>query len=100
MKSIEMLAVGLVVFGGAAIFSLGQAPTTAPRSGPGVQAAQDAREPEVLKGCKTPPPARGGARGPAGAPGRGAANAAQPAPRVSTVTEVPGVVAAGQQWKE
>jgi gluconolactonase len=70
----------------------GQAP--APRTGPGVQAAQDAREPEVLKTCKVPPPAAGGrGRGPgAGGP--------PPGPRDYTVTEIPGVIAAGQKWKE
>jgi gluconolactonase len=64
------------------------------RSGPGVQAAMDEREPEVLKACKTPPPARGGrGRGP------GPAGSA-PGPREYNVTEIPGIVAAGQQWKE
>jgi len=67
------------------------------KSGPGVQAPQDAREPEVLKACKIPPPARGGR----GGPGRGPAPApAPPGPREYTVTEIPGVVAAGQQWKD
>jgi gluconolactonase len=62
------------------------------KSGPGVQAPQDSREPEVLKTCKVPPPPRGG-----GGPGPAAA---APGPREYAVTEIPGVVAAGQQWKE
>ena len=67
------------------------------RSGPGVQATQDAREPEVLKACKTPPSAGRGR----GGQGRGPAPAAAAAgPREYNVTEIPGVVAAGQQWKE
>jgi gluconolactonase len=70
----------------------GQAP--APRTGPGVQAAQDSREPEVLKTCKVPPPAAGG-RGPGG---RGPAPAT--GPREYKVAEIPGVIAAGAQWKE
>ena len=71
-------------------------PPAGVRSGPGVQAAQDEREPEVLKACKTPPPARGG-RGPA----RGAAPPpAATGPREYSVTEIPGVIAAGQKWKE
>ncbi len=62
-------------------------------SGPGVQAARDTREPEVLKTCKVPPPAPGARRGPASA-------AAPPGPREYTVTEIPGVIAAGEKWKE
>jgi gluconolactonase len=64
------------------------------KSGPGVQAPQDEREPEVLKACKTPPPGRGGGRG------RGPAPANAEGPRDSRSTEIPGVIAAGQQWKE
>jgi len=91
-----MLAIALGVLSAAAAFCQIQPPAGL-RSGPGVQAAQDAREPEVLKACKTPPPAgrgRGGqGRGPAPA-------AAAPAPREYTVTGILGVVAAGQQWKD
>ena len=54
----------------------------------------DSREPEVLKTCKVPPPARGG-RPPGPRPA-----AAAPGPKEYTVTEIPGVVAAGQKWKE
>jgi gluconolactonase len=64
-----------------------------------VQAAQDAKEPAVLAACKTPPPARGGGRG----RGRGAAagrGAAPAGPRDYTVTEIPGVIAAGTKWTE
>ncbi len=64
------------------------------RTGPGVQAAQDSKEPDVLKTCKVPPPARGGR----GGAGRGPAPAA--GARDYMVTEIPGVVAAGQQWKD
>ena len=63
------------------------------RSGPGVQAAQDAKEPDVLKTCKVPPPARGGR----GGAGRGPAPA--PGPRTYMVTEIPGVVAGGSSGK-
>ena len=96
MKSTGRLVILLGVFGAAAAFCQIQPPGGL-RSGPGVQSAQDAREPEVLKACKTPPPARGGrggqGRGPAPAP-------AAVGPREYTVTAIPGVVAAGQQWKE
>ena len=76
--------------------ALSQVPAPALRTGPGVQAAQDAKEPEVLATCKVPPPARG-----RGATGPGPANAVQETfPRDYTVTAIPGVVAAGQKWKE
>src|ERR1019366_6205310 len=104
MKSIGKFAVALGLLGAAALSSLGQAPTPAPpRTGPGVRAPQDAKEPEVLAGCKTPPPpARGGGRGPGGAggQGRGRGPAEPTGPRDYTVTEIPGVIAAGQKWKD
>jgi gluconolactonase len=99
MKLTGTLTIALAVL--SATVALSQAPPTAPRTGPGVQAPQDAKEPEVLAGCKTPPPARGG--GAARGQGRGAgapANAAPAGPKDYTVTEIPGVVAAGQKWKE
>ena len=74
-----------------------QAPAP-PRTGPGVQAGQDAREPEVLAKCKTPPPQAQGRGGPGGQAGRGN-QAPNPAPREYSVKEIPGVVAAGAQWK-
>ena len=63
-------------------------------SGPGVQAAQDSREPDVLKTCKVPPAGRGGR----GGQGRGPAPAA--GPREYNVAEIGGVIAAGQKWKD
>jgi gluconolactonase len=82
--------------GGAGAILLAQAPPAGERTGPGVQAAADAKEPELLKTCKVAPPARGGrGRGPA----RGAAPAPQ-GPKDYTVAEIPGVIAAGQKWKE
>jgi gluconolactonase len=95
MKSTGMFAIVLGVLGAATAFCQSPPPAGA-RSGPGVQSAADAREPEVLKACKTPPPARGGR----GGGGRGPAPAAAPSPRDYTVTEISGVVAAGQKWKE
>jgi hypothetical protein len=92
MKSTAML---LVVVGGlGAMAALCQPPPPAGlKSGPGVQAARDSREPEVLKTCKVPPPAGGGFP-------RGGIPAEAPGPKEYTVTEIPGVVAAAQQWKE
>ncbi len=93
MKSTGMRAVVLAGLG--AMAAWGQIPVPAGKTtGPGVQAPRDSKEPEVLKTCKVPPPAPG-----AGFPRRGPAPAAaEPGPK--TVAEIPGVVAAGQQWKE
>jgi gluconolactonase len=94
---------------GAIVVVLSQAPLAAQapngrRTGPGVQAAQDARYPEVIAKCKTPPPAprgggarEGGARARGGGEGRGAAPG-NPMAREYTVTAIPGVIAAGQRW--
>ena len=95
MKSRGMLTIVLGVFGAAAALCQIQPPAGL-RSGPGVQSAQDEREPEVLKACKTPPPATAGpGRGPGRGPGPENAG-----PREYTVMGIPGVIAAGQQWKE
>jgi gluconolactonase len=74
-------------------------PPAAPRSGPGVQAPQDSRYPDLIKACKTPPQGRGGG-GAGKGKGKGGAPAAAPGPREYSVTAIPGVIAAGQQWKE
>ena len=72
-------------------------PPAGQRSGPGVQAPQDEREPELLKTCKN----RAAVGERRGGPARGAAPAtAQTTPREYKVTEIPGVVATGQQWVE
>ena len=95
MKSIAMFMVALGGLG--AMAAVGQIPTPAGlKTGPGVQAPNDSREPDVLKTCKVPPPARGG-RGPARGPRPAAAASG---PKEYTVTEIPGVVAAGEKWKE
>lgn len=96
MKVTGMLITALGVL--AATSAWGQIPSPSGKtSGPGVQATADSREPEVLKTCKTPPPpgrgGRGGGRGGPGAP-------AAAGPRDYKVTEIPGVITAGQQWKE
>jgi gluconolactonase len=98
MKRTGMLAVMVGAIGATA--ALSQQPGAAPRTGPGVQAPQDARYPEVIATCKTPPPAGrgGGAKGKG--PGAPAQAKAAPGPRQYTVTEIPGVVAAGQTWRE
>ncbi len=94
MKSTAIF-VAVVGVLGAIVLSAKIVPPAGKRSGPGVQSAADEREPEVLKACKTPPPSRagGGRRG-------GGARAQESGPRPYTVTAIPGVVAAGAQWKE
>jgi sugar lactone lactonase YvrE len=89
-----MLTFALGVFGAAAALCQIQPPAGL-RSGPGVQAAQDEREPEVLKACKTQPPATAGPGGRGPAPANAAAG-----PRDYTVMGIPGVIGAGQQWRE
>jgi gluconolactonase len=122
MNAKAIVITGLSCLG--AMVVLGQAPPpavpTTPSQGPGAQAPQDARYADfVAKNCKNPPAPRGGgaARGggapgagaaAAGGPGRGdgggagrGANAAAgtPMPREYMVSEIPGVIAAGQKWK-
>jgi gluconolactonase len=96
MKSTSLIALALGVLGVTVALSQIQAPS-GQRSGPGVQANQDSREPDVLKACKVPPQGRGGGAGKG--KGKGAAPA-PPGPREYTVAEIPGVISAGQQWKE
>jgi gluconolactonase len=79
---------------------LSQAPPAGRRTGPGVQAPADEKYPDVIKTCKVPPPAGRGGRGGGQAKGGGPAPAAQQFPREYKVTEIPGIIAAGQQWKE
>src|SRR5262245_11590735 len=108
MKSKGLLTIALGVVG--ALVALSQAPAQGQRQGPGVQAPQDPRYQPLIATCKNPPPPRGGgpaqpaapaqgaqARG--AAPGQGAPPAAQQGPKEYKVTEIPGVIAAGQQWK-
>jgi sugar lactone lactonase YvrE len=108
MKSKGLLTIALGVFG--ALAALSQAPAQGQRQGPGVQAPQDSRYQALIATCKNPPPPRGGGPGqPAApaqgaqargaAPAQGAPPAAQQGPREYKVTEIPGVIAAGQQWK-
>jgi gluconolactonase len=91
MKSTSALTVLLGLVGASAALCQ-PAPPAGKTTGPGVQAFRDAKEPEVLKTCKVPPPAPTGRR-PGGPPPAAA-------PVSKDVKEIPGVVAAGQQWKE
>jgi gluconolactonase len=106
MKSTGIVTIALCVLGSTFALGQGQAPPLPPAPvnppTPSLQATNDPGYADLIAKCKTPPPARG-ARGGGGAGARGAAPArgAQPpaGPREYTVTEIPGVIAAGQQWK-
>jgi gluconolactonase len=98
MKSTGIIGI-LSVLGASA--ALCQAPPAAPRTGPGVQAPQDAKYQDLIKTCKVAPPAapgRGGARG--GPPKGGKGPAAPAAAAHKEIPAIPGVIAAGQQWKD
>jgi sugar lactone lactonase YvrE len=97
MTSTRLFTILIAALGASVAF--GQAPAAALRTGPGVQAPQDAKYADLIKACKTPPaPGRGGAKGGA-AKGKGPAPAPAGPKEVSS-TAIPGVIAAGQQWKE
>ena len=91
MRSTGLLAIALSVFTAGAGWC--QIPPPAGQTqGSGVQAPRDSRYADAIKACKTPPvPPR---------PPAAAATAPVPTPRPYTVTEIPGVIAAGKQWKE
>ena len=104
MKMTTMSTIVLGVLGSSAAFCQAPAPA-APRTGPGVQAPQDAKYPDLIKTCKVPPPAapgRGGAAkgGPAKGQAKGPAAPAAAGPNDVTSAAIPGVIAAGQKWKE
>jgi gluconolactonase len=66
---------------------------------PSVQAPADPGYAALIASCKTPPPGRGGGAG-RGAGGRAGGPPAQaPGLREYKVEAIPGVIAAGQQWK-
>lgn len=91
MQKTRLLAAAL--FGVVAFAARGQ---PQPNPGASLQAAQDPREAGVLAECKTPPPARP----PRPAGGRGVGPGAAAAPPPSTVTAIPGVIAADQHWRK
>ena len=100
MTSKSILAIAMCGLGSFALFAQSQAPRLQPAPqnppAPSVQAPADPGYAALIATCKTPPPP---GRGRGGAGGRGGAPAAAPGPREYTVQEIPGVIAAGQQWK-
>ena len=97
MKLTAGLMIVLGVLGVVVAFSQNP-PPAGQRTGPGVQAPQDAKYADLIKTCKTPPQ-QAGRGGGGGGKGGGKATAAA-GPRDYKVTEIPGVIAAGQQVKE
>lgn len=94
MRFTGMFTMGIM---GAAMAWCQQPPPAGLTGGPGVQAPSDPKYPDLVKTCKTPPPGRGAGRG----KGKGGPPAAAAAgPSETTVTAIPGVIAAGAQWKE
>jgi gluconolactonase len=106
MKSV---AAGIVILMSAAV--LAQAPAQTTYTPAHLQAPRDPGYAALIATCKTPPPQAaprgggapgGGARPGGAAPGGAAAGRAGGAPATPaeyTVTEIPGVIAAGQRWK-
>jgi len=98
MKRNAILSLSLVLSSTVAFAQIALPPGASPQS------TQDPGYKELIATCKVPPPApaaRGG--GPGGRQGGGpTANAAPatfpPPPAEYTVTEIPGVIAAGQKW--
>jgi gluconolactonase len=102
MKPSTMTTILFGALGAVAVFSQGP-PPAAQRTGPGVQAPQDAKYADLIKTCKVPPPAAPGRGGGAkGGPAKGQAKgpAAPAGPKDVTIAAIPGVIAAGQKWKE
>ena len=102
MKRNVLLSLSLVLASAAAFAQIALPPGASP------QAAQDPGYQALIATCKTPPPAAapraggpggGGARPGGAPPAAGAAPAAFPPPPAEyNVTEIPGVIAAGQKW--
>ena len=104
MTSKVLLTTVACALGSAVALAQSQPPRVpaTPYTAKSVQAPIDPGYAEFTKMCKTPPPARGGGpgRGGPGGPGRaGGAPAPAAGVREYKVTEIPGVIAAGQQWK-
>ncbi len=103
MTSKGILTIGFCVL--ASTFAVGQSeaprlpPAPANPPAPSLQSAADPGYAALIAMCKTAPPARGGRAGGA-ARGAGAGRGGQtPGPRDYMVTEIPGVISAGQRWK-
>jgi len=94
MESRRIVPIALVLLAAMIALGQGQAPPLPPASSnappPSLQAPNDPGYAAAIAACKNPPPNFPGFRPPSGP---------APSPRDSKVTEIPGVIAAGQQWK-
>ena len=94
MKSRAIVPIALGLLAAITAFGQNQAPPLPPaapsNSPPSLQGPNDPGYAAVIDTCKNPPPKLPGFRPPSGP---------APAPRDYKVTEIPGVIAAGQQWQ-
>ena len=102
MRSKGLLAITACVLGTSVALAQNQPPRLPPPANPpapSVQAPADPGYEALIKTCKTPPPAGRGRGGGGGAGRAGGAPAQVPGIREYKVEAIPGVIAAGQQWK-
>jgi len=92
----------VLIAAGASLVASGQTQPQAPPAAPlppdalhSLQSNQDPRETAIWKTCKNPPTTPLRPPGPPGPPPNGPV----PGAREYTITEIPGVIAAGQEWK-
>ena len=95
-NSMRTLMIALCVAGSASLVAQDQAPLLPPPQAnapaPSISSPDDPGLPALIATCKTPPPPR---RAAAPNAGRGGP---PPGARAYTVTEIPGVIAAGRRW--
>ena len=95
MKRNVLLSLPFVLASSVALAQVALPPGASPQS------TQDPGYKELIATCKTPPPApgaRGGGAGRAGGAPAAAPTTFPPPPADYNVTEIPGVIAAGQKW--
>jgi gluconolactonase len=90
-----------VLFASVAAAASAQSPSSSHPRGSSLQAWQDPRLPAVLAKCKNPPPINTERLAQVAAANKDAANATAPPewPPIPASPAIPGVIAAGQQWK-
>ena len=103
MRAKVVLALTAAVLGSGVALAQNQPPRLPPPPAnppaPSVQAPADPGYEALIKTCKTPPPAGRGRGGGGGAGRAGGPPAQAPGIREYKVEAIPGVIAAGQQWK-
>jgi gluconolactonase len=101
MTSKALLTMAACAMGSAAAWAQSLPPRVpaTPYTARSVQGPIDPGYAELIKTCKTPPPARGGGPGRGGPARAGGPPAPAAGVREYKVSEIPGVIAAGQQWK-